>query len=151
MRVPFITKLGVPNYDINWFLNGHHWFIRTLVESYQLVPPFGFHAHGPVLERTMDDVAGLKKKYGARLSFWGGIDTQHILPYGTPSDVDRGVQEMVSKLNVDGGYVLTSVHNLQNDVPPQNITAMFETALGHRLAHLDEPSRIGKNFILGKK
>lgn len=34
-------------------LNGHHWFIRTLVESFQLVPPFGFHAHGALLERLV--------------------------------------------------------------------------------------------------
>ena len=95
-----------------------------------------------VSAKGMDDVAGLKRKYGPRLSFWGGIDTQHILPHGSTSDVKRVVQAMVRELNVDGGYVLTSVHNVQNDVPPQNIVAMFESALGQRLVDLRQvPAR----------
>ena len=77
----------------------------------------------------MGDVSALKTKYGSRLTFWGGIDTQHILPFGSPADVKAAVRTMKQILNVDGGYVLASVHNIQNDVSPQNIVAMFEAAL----------------------
>ncbi len=82
----------------------------------------------------MGDVEALKRKYGSRLAFWGGIDTQHLLPHGTPAGVRQAVEKMVGTLNVDGGYVLSAVHNLQNDVPAQNIVAMFSSALGHPLS-----------------
>ncbi len=87
-----------------------------------------------VSAQGMGDVETLKRKYGARLAFWGGIDTQHLLPHGSPSEVQQAVQDMIRILNVNGGYVLTSVHNIQNDVPPQNIAAMFSSALGHPLS-----------------
>ncbi len=86
-----------------------------------------------VSAQGMGDVASLKLKYGSRLAFWGGIDTQHLLPQGSPADVRAAVQETVRILGVDGGYILSSVHNIQNDVPPQNVVAMFSSALGHSL------------------
>ncbi len=87
-----------------------------------------------VSAQGMGDIETLKRKYGARLAFWGGIDTQHLLPHGNPSEVQQAVQDMIRILNVDGGYVLASVHNIQNDVPPQNIVAMFSSALGRPLS-----------------
>ncbi len=70
----------------------------------------------------------LKKRYGQRLSFWGAIDTTEVLPKGTPADVKREVAKRIRELGPGGGYVLGSVHNMQNDIPPQNILAMFEAA-----------------------
>jgi uroporphyrinogen decarboxylase len=93
-----------------------------------------------VSAKGMGDVASLKNKYGSRLSFWGGIDTQHLLPFGLPADVKTAVREIKQSLNVSGGYVLTSVHNIQNDVPPQNIVAMFEAALDVELIGPDHKS-----------
>ncbi len=87
-----------------------------------------------VSAQGMGDIEGLKKKYGSRLAFWGGIDTQHLLPHGTPSEIQRAVQDTVKILNENGGYVLASVHNIQNDVPPQNIVAMFSSALGRQIS-----------------
>jgi uroporphyrinogen decarboxylase len=84
-----------------------------------------------VSAQGMGDLADLKAKYGSRLAFWGGIDTQHLLPYGSPPEIRSVVQETVRVLNIDGGYVLTSVHNIQNDVPSQNVVAMLSSALGH--------------------
>ncbi len=86
-----------------------------------------------VSAKGMDDVAALKARYGAQLTFWGGIDTQHVLPFGSTADVSSAVKVLNETLNVDGGYIMTSVHNIQNDVPPQNILALFETALGQEL------------------
>jgi len=75
------------------------------------------------------NTARLKKEYGDRLVFWGGIDTQHVLPYGTPDEVRKEVRRRIRDLAAGGGYVLTAVHNIQPDVRPENICAMYEAAL----------------------
>jgi uroporphyrinogen decarboxylase len=72
--------------------------------------------------------ARLKQEFGDRLAFWGGVDTQWLLPFGTPQDVRRGVRELVETLGAGGGFVLAAVHNIQPEVPVQNICAMFEAA-----------------------
>ena len=70
----------------------------------------------------------LKQRYGRRIAFWGGISTQGVLPFGTPEDVRAEVRHTIDCLGQDGGYVLNSVHNLQNDVPAENVIAMFDEA-----------------------
>lgn len=72
------------------------------------------------------DTARLKNEFGGRISFWGGIDTSHVLPFGTPEDVRKEVQRRIQDLNSSGGYVVAAVHNIQPDVPPENICAMFD-------------------------
>lgn len=74
------------------------------------------------------DPAWLKKRFGAKIVFWGGIDTQNILPYGSAEDVRREVRKITKILGENGGYVLSAVHNIQADVPPENIVAMFDEA-----------------------
>ena len=71
----------------------------------------------------------LKKRFGDRLTFWGAIDTFHVLPYGSVDDVRKEVVKRITDLGANGGYVLGSVHNMQIDVPPENVEAMFRTAL----------------------
>jgi uroporphyrinogen decarboxylase len=74
------------------------------------------------------DTARLKREFGRHLAFWGGIDTQRVLPFGTPEDVRREVRQRVQDLAPGGGYVLASVHNIEADVPGENIWAMYQTA-----------------------
>jgi uroporphyrinogen decarboxylase len=76
----------------------------------------------------MGDTARLKREFGDRLCFWGGIDTSHVLPRGTVDDVKAEVDRRVGDLGRDGGYVLGPVHNIQPDVPVENILGMFEHA-----------------------
>jgi uroporphyrinogen decarboxylase len=76
----------------------------------------------------MDDTRRLKQEFGNDLVFWGGIDTQQLLPFGTPQKVRADVQRRIWDLAADGGYVLSSVHNIQDDVSPENIIAMFDEA-----------------------
>jgi uroporphyrinogen decarboxylase len=78
-----------------------------------------------VSARNMDPVK-LKKEFGGRMAFWGGIDTHRVLPFGTPEEVRKEVRRMINILGKKGGYVLASVHNIQAEVPPENIVAMFE-------------------------
>jgi uroporphyrinogen decarboxylase len=80
-----------------------------------------------VSARGMDPQV-LKERFGDRITFWGGIDTHHILPNGSPQDVREEVQRIVRLFGKGGGYVLASVHNIQNDVPPENVVEMLQAA-----------------------
>jgi uroporphyrinogen decarboxylase len=73
------------------------------------------------------DTEFLKKEFGKYITFWGGgCDTQRILPYGTPEDVKEEVKKRINHLAPGGGFVFNTVHNIQDDVSPQNIMSMFE-------------------------
>lgn len=76
---------------------------------------------------NMDPVE-LKRKYGERITFWGAMDNHTILPRGSVSDVKRMVEERIEQMGEGGGYVLSSCHNIQPDVPVENIIAMFRHA-----------------------
>jgi uroporphyrinogen decarboxylase len=74
------------------------------------------------------DSAELKREYGKDLVFWGGgVDTQRILPNGTPQQVREEVKRRLHDLMPGGGLVFNPVHNIQADVPPENIIAMWNT------------------------
>ena len=79
-----------------------------------------------VSAKGMGDTAFLKREFGSDLVFWGGIDTQRILPFGTPDQVKDEVKRRIDDLAPGGGYVMASVHNIQFNTPPQNILAMWE-------------------------
>ncbi len=67
----------------------------------------------------------LKAEFGERISFWGGINTQRILPHGTPDEVRAETRRIIDILGRDGGYILNPVHNIQPEVPSENVVAMF--------------------------
>ena len=71
----------------------------------------------------------LHGEFGARLCFHGGIDMQHLLPHGSPADVQQEVRRYCTVLGKDGGYVLAPTHLFQPDVPPENILAVYDTTL----------------------
>ena len=72
--------------------------------------------------------AELKRKYGDRLCFQGGVSVQTTLPFGTPEDVRQEVEELITVLGKNGGYILGPSHAIQAGTPPENIVAMFDTA-----------------------
>lgn len=75
------------------------------------------------------DPGRLKREFGSRLTFWGaGIDTQTTLPFGSTDEIRREVRERVALLAPGGGFVFASVHNIQADIPPEKVLAVFETA-----------------------
>ena len=75
------------------------------------------------------DPRELKARFGDRLTFWGGgIDTQHILPFDKPNDIREHVRRNLEILKPGGGYVFNNVHNIQADVPAENIIALFDAA-----------------------
>ena len=70
----------------------------------------------------------LKEKYGKQLVFWGGgVDTQKVLAFGTPDEVKKQVRELCSVFSREGGFVFNTVHNIQANVPVENVAAMIET------------------------
>jgi len=67
----------------------------------------------------------LKRDFGDRLAFWGGIDTQRLLPLGTPEEVRREVRRILEIFQDTGGYILAPAHTIQQDVPPENVLAIY--------------------------
>jgi len=102
-------------------------------DSYEFIPDLieiGVDILNPVQvsAKNMNPLK-LKKEFGKYLCFWGGIDTQKILPYGSPGAVEEEVRKRIIEFSSGGGYILSSVHNIQVDVPPENVIAMFKSAL----------------------
>jgi uroporphyrinogen decarboxylase len=73
------------------------------------------------------DREGLKRDFGDRLIFHGGVDNQQTLPFGTPDDVRQEVRDNLRILGHGGGYILAPCHNIQAVTPPENVVAMYET------------------------
>ncbi len=81
------------------------------------------------LATDMGDRARLKREFGDQLTFWGGFDQQHVLPYGTPDEVREEAKRLLDAFMPGGGFVFAAGHNIQSDVPPENVIALFDTVL----------------------
>ncbi len=79
------------------------------------------------------DAESLKKQFGDRLAFHGGIDEQDLLPFGTAEDVRRETRRVIDVLDDGGGYIMCAAHAIQPDTPVENVMAMYETALGMKI------------------
>ena len=74
--------------------------------------------------KNLDEI---KKEFGNDICFWGGGgDTQKVLPFGTPEEVKLDVSQRVEDLSPNGGFVFCTIHNIQADVSPENIIAMYD-------------------------
>ncbi|MDW7755542.1 MAG: uroporphyrinogen decarboxylase family protein [Brevefilum sp.] len=81
---------------------------------------------------NMDPVY-LMKEFGDQITFWGGgCDTQHVLTNATPEEIEDHVIDRLKIFGPGGGFVFNQIHNIQANVPPENITAMFDTVLNFR-------------------
>ncbi len=79
------------------------------------------------------DPQTLKDRFGDRLSFWGGgVDTQKTLPFGTPDQVRREVQERIAIFGRGGGFVFNTVHNVQARTPVENLLALYDAVRANR-------------------
>ena len=97
-------------------------FLIALIEE-------GVDILNPVQVSAKDmDTKALKKEFGKDITFWGGgVDTQQILPFGTLAQIKDEVKRRIDDLAPGGGFVFTTVHNVQSDVSPENFMAMWET------------------------
>lgn len=72
------------------------------------------------------DIETIKKQYGDRLTFWGGVSTQRCLPYATPEGVQQEARRVMQALRKGGGLIIAPTHSLAFDVPPENIMALVQ-------------------------
>ena len=77
----------------------------------------------------LGNLVELKRRYGTRLTFCGAIDTQRVLPTGTPEQVRAEVRRAIGTLGPGGGYLLAAVHTIMDEVPPENVLAMVDAAV----------------------
>ncbi|MCX6303003.1 MAG: methyltransferase [Bacteroidia bacterium] len=124
---PFYRKVN------NWIHKNTRW--KTFKHSCGAVEPLienliraGFDILNPVqINAEGMDSLQLKQKYNERLVFWGGgVDTQKVLAFGKPEDVKKQVKEQCEILGKDGGFVFNTVHNVQANVPVENLVAMID-------------------------
>ena len=97
--------------------------------AYDFIPDFiemGIGVLNPVQISAKDmEPEKLKAEFGDKLSFYGAVDGQRLLPYCSPEVVEQEVRRLVKILGKNGGYLLASCHSIQPDVPPENIKALF--------------------------
>ena len=107
---------------------------KTFIHSCGAVAPFiaefidaGFDVLNPVqCSATGMDPRWLKREFGRQIVFWGGgVDTQKTLPFGTPEEVYREARERIDIFAEGGGFVFNSIHNVQSNVPTENMLALF--------------------------
>ncbi len=117
----------------NWIHANTTWktFIHSCGSVVDLIDDFievGFEILNPVqISAKGMDPQLLKDRFGDRIAFWGGgVDTQHTLPDGTPEDVRQEVRRNIEIFGKGGGFVFNTVHNVQANVPVENIIAMYE-------------------------
>lgn len=127
MWLPYYRKIN------DWIHENTLW--KTFKHSCGAVESFmdnfisaGFDIINPVqINASGMDPKILKKKYGKDLVFWGGgVDTQKMLPFGKTEDVRKQVLNLCEVFSKDGGFVFNTVHNIQANVPIENIIAMLE-------------------------
>jgi uroporphyrinogen-III decarboxylase len=124
--------------------------MATLIAAVRAVKPdicFAFHSDGaywqivpdlieigvdvlnPIQPDSMDP-ARLKREYGDRLSFFGAVDVQKTLPFGTPASVAAEVHERAATLGTDGGWICAPTHHVQQDTPMENWWALVGAVTG---------------------
>jgi len=107
---------------------GKRVFIHSCGKVDELFPELiecGLDAFNPFQPEVMD-VREMKRRYGDRLSFFGGISTQKTLPYGTVGQVREEVRGLLDEVGRDGGYIAAPAHSIPRDAKPENIAAMLE-------------------------
>jgi len=125
--LPYYKKVN------DWIHLNTNW--KTFKHSCGAVEPLmshfiesGFDIINPVqINASGMDPKKLKEKYGDKLVFWGGgVDTQGAFAFGTPEQVRDQVRSQCEILNKNGGFVFNTVHNIQANVPFENVVAMLE-------------------------
>jgi hypothetical protein len=122
-----------------WIHENTNWktFIHSCGGVYKLIPYFiesGFDILNPVQTSAKGmDITQLKANFGNNLTFWGGgVDTQKILPYGTPEDVEKDVADRMRIFGEGGGFVFNPIHNVQAGIPVENLVALYHAVKKYR-------------------
>jgi len=134
--VTTFDELWAPYYKIinSWIHGNTQWktFKHCCGAIVPLIPAFidcGFDIINPVqCSAAGMEPEKIKREFGRDIVFWGGgVDTQHVLPFGSVDEVKKQVRERCRIFSEDGGFVFNSIHNIQARTPTENIVAMFDT------------------------
>ena len=112
-------------------------FLHSCGSIYDFIPDLidaGVEIINPVQFTAADmDSRRLKEEFGDKITFWGGgVDTQNTLPFASPEEVAQEVKRQMEIFSPHGGFVFTPVHNIQANVPVENIIAAYKTAIEFR-------------------
>ncbi len=111
---------------------GAHYYQHSCGAIRDLIPSFietGVEVIDPMqVSASGMNPAELKKEFGHLITFSGGIDEQELLPHGTPEMVKAEVRRMIRIMGPGGGYFIGPTHNFQDDIPTENILAMYDEA-----------------------
>jgi hypothetical protein len=123
----------------SWIHRNTQWktFIHSCGSVYAFIPDFisaGFDILNPVQTSAFEmDPLRLKEKFGDQISFWGGgIDTQKVLPFGTPQEVRHQVRERIEIFGKGGGFIFNTIHNVQARLPQENLVALYSAFAEYR-------------------
>jgi len=137
LRPELFREMILPHYRrlCNWVHANTTWktFLHSCGSIYQYIPGWieaGIDILNPVqISAANMEPERLKRDFGGKIVFWGGgCDTQRVLPLGTPQAVRDHVRHNLEVFAPGGGYVFTQVHNIQQNVPVENVEAMLEAA-----------------------
>jgi uroporphyrinogen decarboxylase len=117
-------------------------FFHTDGDVFDLIDDFveiGVEILNPIQTSAgrMANLQELKNRYGKRLCFCGAIDTYRVLPYGSPEQVRQEVKRVINLLGPGGGYLLSAVHTILDEVPGENVLAMVDAAVEYGQYPLD--------------
>ncbi len=144
---PFISKKTYRNLFMPFHRQVNQWihqnttwksFIHSCGSVAALIPDFieaGFDILNPVQTSAAGmEPSALKNNFGRLISFWGGgIDTQRVLPFGSPEEVRAQVRERMQIFGRGGGFVFNPIHNIQARTPVENLLALFEAVQKYRV------------------
>jgi uroporphyrinogen-III decarboxylase len=118
----FVAELKAINPDVRIAYHSDGNILPIIPELAEI----GIDILNPIQPACMSP-AEIKRQFGDRLCFWGSIDEQHTLPYGTPASVAAEVTERLKTIGQDGGLILGPTHHVQLDTPMENFWAMVNT------------------------
>jgi uroporphyrinogen decarboxylase len=121
---PYMAKMFAPIKESGKFIRLHSDGDVTAV--FEDLVEIGLDIYTPFQPEIMD-VYEIKRQYGDRLCFHGGIGVQSLLPFGTPQEVREATRRMIEEIGAGGGYILSPSHSVLADVPVENIMALIET------------------------
>ena len=109
-----------------------HWAMEEFIKAgIDVIHPLQGDAKG------LDDPFALKKEFGDDLVFYSNLRNQTVMPNGSVSEVEREVKHKISALAPGGGYIMSGGHNIQADVPPENILAMVDATVQYGIYPVD--------------
>lgn len=100
------------------------------VETFPYLVEMGLDIYN-TFQPEVYDIEYCKKTFGDKLTFYGGISTQTLLPFATPDELEKEIERIISVLEKDGGYILAPTHAMPGDIPPENVMRFLEVARRH--------------------